>query len=134
MLTFTHGGRSVYRTDLGNMCATWELRDDNVPRVLFINDGTSPTPAYWWPDQPMRNCRTGHVAFGPEMYPTLAEAILMLPQYETTLWEHMRAEFTALRNDRPTPEAFEYAFEQEPEDEAAQGNNFSGTTPDRLRG
>lgn len=93
MRTFTHDHRSVHRTDLGNMCATWEVGDDGVPRVLFVNDATSPAPAYRWPNVPLPQCRTGHVAFGPEVYPTLAEAILMLPQYETTLWESVRIEF-----------------------------------------
>jgi hypothetical protein len=95
MRVFEHNDRVVYRTDLGTMCATWELGPDRVPRVLFINDARSAVPAYRWPDLPMSNCRTGHVAFGPDQHPTLAEAIVMLPQYETTLWEHVRAEVTA---------------------------------------
>ncbi|MGF6883468.1 hypothetical protein ABIA39_004872 [Nocardia sp. GAS34] len=97
MRVFEHGDRSVWRTDLGNMCATWEIGGDQVPRVLFVSDFTSSTPAYRWPDIPMPSCRTGHVAFGPE-YPTLAEATELLPQYETTLWEHLRLEFAATKD------------------------------------
>ncbi len=97
MRTFTHDDRSVYRTDLGNMCATWEVGEDHVPRVLFINDSTSPAPAYRWPDLPLPQCHTGYVTFGPDVYPTLGEAILMLPQYETSLWESVRIEFSEQR-------------------------------------
>ncbi len=103
MRVFTHEDRSVYRTDLGNKCATWEVRDDRVPRVLFVDDATSRVPPYRWPDLPMPQCRTGHVAFGPERYPTLAEAILMLPEYEATLWERVRAEFAATIRERRGP-------------------------------
>ena len=104
MHVFHHNDRSVYRTDLGTMCATWEVAADDVPRVLFINDFTSPVPAYRWPDLPMPYCRTGHIAFGPDTYPTLAEAIVLLPQYETSLWEHVRTEFAATpRHPAPEP-------------------------------
>lgn len=61
------------------MCATWEIGGDLVPRVLFVNDFTSSAPAYRWPDKPMPACRTGHIAFGPARYPTLAEVIELLP-------------------------------------------------------
>lgn len=94
MRVSSHGDRSIYRTDLGTMRATWEIRS-GIPRVLFINDHTSKRRAFRWPDEPMPACRTGHIAFGPEDYPTLAEAIVLLPEYETTLWEHVRAEYRA---------------------------------------
>ncbi len=95
MRVFEHGDRTVYRTDLGNMSATWEVGGGGVPRVLFLNDFTSGAPAYRWPNEPMPTCRTGHIAFGPQQQPTLAAVIELLPQYETTLWEHVRMEFTA---------------------------------------
>ena len=56
---------------------------------------TSSAPAYRWPGEPMPTCRTGHIAFGPARYPTLAEVIELLPQYETTLWEHLRMDLAA---------------------------------------
>lgn len=94
MRVFDHGERRVYRTDLAAMCATWEIGADNVPRVLFVTDYTTATPAYRWPDTPLPACRTGHIAFGPH-HPTLAQVIELLPRYETTLWEHLRMEFAA---------------------------------------
>lgn len=91
-----HDGREIRRTATGDQVATWEIRK-GIPHILFINDNRTSTPAYRWPDLPMPNCRAGHVAFGPEddNYPTLAEAIVRLPQYETTLWEHVRSEYRA---------------------------------------
>ena len=97
MRVFEQGDRTVYRTDLGNMCATWEIDAGQIPRVLFVNDFTTDTPAYRWPATPLPACRTGHIAFGPR-HPTLAEVIELLPQYETTLWEHLRTEFAATKD------------------------------------
>ncbi|MFC9894224.1 hypothetical protein ACFVMC_11075 [Nocardia sp. NPDC127579] len=64
--------------------------------MLFVNVNNG-RPAYRWPNLPMPNCHTGHIAFGPEadQNPTLAEAIDRLPEYETTLWEAVRLEFLA---------------------------------------
>lgn len=104
MLVSKTSDREIRRTDLGNMKATWEIRN-SVPRVMFLVDHTSGKPAYRWPDFPMASCPTGHISFDPEEYPTLAQVIQWLPQYEATLWEHIRTEYRSAQigNLRRTP-------------------------------
>lgn len=116
MLVYKTQTDETHRTDLGNMKVTWHIRA-GVPYIAFIDDYTSAKPAYRWPDLPMPSCRTGHIAFEPEEYPTLAEAIELLPEYETTLWEHVRNDLRVALASKTSAESCSAARAFTPEEE-----------------
>ncbi|MFF0491021.1 hypothetical protein ACFYTQ_18530 [Nocardia sp. NPDC004068] len=100
MLLYETMGHATHRTDLGDKIAVWEVDGSGVPRILFLHDHTTGRPAYRWPGTPLRGYPSGHISFGPDTYPTLATAIALLPEYEATLWEAVRAEHRATDTSR----------------------------------
>ncbi|OXR46698.1 hypothetical protein B7C42_01673 [Nocardia cerradoensis] len=86
----SHGTDSQITTRNG-VRAAWR-RDGHRVVVLFVDDPERDEPAFRWPDHPMSRCRSGHIAFGPETYPTTADLREMLPEY-AELWAAVDAEY-----------------------------------------
>lgn len=97
MLVSEQQDRATFRTEVQGLRATW-LVEQGIPRIMFVNEVGSDRPAYRWtgpgePGIPLPACDNGHIAFPAGDYPTLAEVAVLLPEYEETLWEEVRAEF-----------------------------------------
>ncbi|MFC9895048.1 hypothetical protein ACFVMC_15290 [Nocardia sp. NPDC127579] len=67
---------------------------------MYIDDPSTGLPARCWIDgslgDPMPGWPAGRIAFGPLLYPTLAEVIEWLPGYEETLWTAVREKVRGL--------------------------------------
>src|SRR5690349_6848950 len=78
-------GTDSHRTTVDGVQATW-LVDGRRPVVSFIDDPERDEPARRWPDLPLPDFRSGHIAFGPGDFPTLDVLRVQLPEY-ARLWD-----------------------------------------------
>lgn len=91
MQIYTRGDEVDYRTTVGAVRATWAVRGRHM-RVMFLDDLARDEPARRWPSEPMPACRSGHIAFGPDPYPTLTQVRSWVPEYRS-LWDAVEAEY-----------------------------------------
>ena len=63
--------------------------------MLYLNDRAREDPAVRWPDEPIARFWQGHIAFGPDPYPTLDEVRVTLPEY-VGLWDAIVTDWRAM--------------------------------------
>ncbi|WP_067470383.1 hypothetical protein [Nocardia amamiensis] len=90
-----------YATTVGAIRAGWR-REGRRVAVMSLDDSDRDEPARRWPDEPLDLPR-GHIAFGPDPYPTLDEVRELLPQYDV-LWDAVTEEYRESLSAPRTPD------------------------------